>query len=305
MLPPEHRLPDADRAQSCGLAAGGIRGAAGPRCKSNEKENGMTSRLTKLTASGLLVSALALATAGHATAEIIGEPFAYTVGGVAFEGYVARNSNIPASRGTVLIVHDWDGLTAYEMRRAEMLATLGYTAFAIDVFGADADPQTVDEYRALTGALYADRDTFRERLLGSIEAAATIPGGTPDMVMMGYCFGGAAVLEAARAGAELDGFVSFHGGLGLPEGQSYDAVSAPVMLFHGTADPVSGMADLAALLDALEGAGVPHGAEVYGGALHSFTVWGSGDYDLDADQASWAGLLDFLSARLGGPDDAS
>ena len=205
----------------------------------------------------------------------------------------------------MLIVHDWDGLTDYEMRRADMLAALGYTAFAIDVYGADVDPQTVDENRALSRALYADRDTFKERLLGSIEAAASIPGATDDMVMMGYCFGGAAALEAARAGAELDGFVSFLGGLGLPEGQSYDAVAAPVMVFHGTADPVSGMADLAALLDALEGAGVAHGAEVFGGARHPFTVWGSGDYDLAADQASWAGLLGFLDQRLGGIDDAS
>jgi dienelactone hydrolase len=265
----------------------------------------MTLRPSTTIPGALLLGALAIASAGQASAAgITGEPFAYTVGGKAFEGYVARNDNIPQSRGTVLIVHDWDGLTAYEMRRAEMLATQGYTAFAIDVFGADADPQTVDEYRALTGALYADRDTFRERLTGAIEAAATIPGATPDMVMMGYCFGGAAALEAARAGAGIDGFVSFHGGLGLPEGQGYDAVGAPVMLFHGTADPVSGMADLAALLDGLEAAGVPHGAEVYGGARHSFTVWDSGDYDLAADQASWAGLLRFLDRQLGGPDDA-
>lgn len=256
----------------------------------------MTARLSALAALGL-TSALSLATT--ANAEIVGEAFAYEVDGAVFEGYVARNTNIAESRGTVLIVHDWDGLTDYEMRRAEMLATLGYTAFAIDVYGADENPQTADESRALSGALYADRETFQARLMGSIEAAADIHGATDDMVMMGYCFGGAAVLEAARAGADLDGFVSFHGGLGLPEGQSYADVQAPVMLFHGSADPVSGMADLAALLDELQAAGVEHGAQVFGGALHSFTVFGSGDYDLAADQASWAGLLTFLDARLG------
>jgi len=250
-------------------------------------------RLTAMTAMGLLL-------ATTAQAEIEGQYHRYDVGGVTFEGYVARNSNIPRSRGTVLIVHDWDGMTAYEERRAEMLAALGFTAFAIDVYGADENPQTVDENRALSGALYQDRETFRERLLGSIAEAADIPGATDDMVMLGYCFGGAAVLEAARAGAEIDGFVSFHGGLGLPEGQSYDAVQAPVMLFHGTADPVSGMSDLAALLDDLEAAGVEHGAEVFGGARHSFTVWGSGDYDLAADQGSWQGLLAFLDQQLNG-----
>ncbi|SFP03792.1 dienelactone hydrolase family protein [Tranquillimonas alkanivorans] len=242
-------------------------------------------------------SAVALSAAA-ANAQIVGEPHTYTVGDTTFEGYVARNTDLENSLGTVLIVHDWDGLTEYEQRRAEMLAALGYTAFAIDVYGAETDPQSVDEYRELSGALYEDRDLFRERLLGSVDEAANVPGATDGMVVMGYCFGGAAVLEAARAGAELDGFVSFHGGLGTPEGQDYSAVTAPVVLFHGTADPVSGMDALASLLTDLQDAGVTHTADVFGGARHSFTVWGSDDYDLSADQESWSELIEFLDETL-------
>jgi len=245
----------------------------------------------------LLLAATAIGFATTASAEIVGDYHTYTVGDRTYEGYVATNRAIEP-RGTVLIVHDWDGMTDYEERRADMLAALGYTAFAIDVYGAETDPQSVDEYRALSGAMYADRDEFQARLMGAIDAAANIPGATADMVMMGYCFGGAAVLEAARAGAAMDGFVSFHGGLGTPEGQDYSATTAPVMLFHGSADPVSGMADLAALMDELQTAGVPHGAQIFGGALHSFTVYGSNDYDLVADQGSWDGLQEFLADTL-------
>ena len=232
-----------------------------------------------------------------AAAEVVGQSFPYEVDGMAFEGYVAAD---PAreSLGTVLIVHDWDGLTAYEIARADMLAALGYTAFAIDVYGADADPQGMDDYRALSGALYGDRATFRERLLGSVAEAANIPGAGGEIVMIGYCFGGAAVLEAARAGADLSGFVAFHAGLGTPEGQDWSMVKAPIRFHHGTADPVAGMADLAKTLDELEAAGVAHAASIYGGARHSFTVFGSRDYLLDADQASWAGLQAFLAEAL-------
>ncbi|WP_299793280.1 dienelactone hydrolase family protein [uncultured Marivita sp.] len=236
-------------------------------------------------------------TATAAQAEISADYHRYTIGDREYEGYVATNTAIEP-KGTVLIVHDWDGMTEYEERRAEMLAALGYTAFAIDVYGADEDPQSVDEYRALSGAMYGDREEFRMRLMGAIEEAANIAGATDSHVMMGYCFGGAAVLEAARAGAELDGFVSFHGGLGTPDGQDYSAASAPIMLFHGSADPVSGMSELASLLDQLQAAGVTHGAEVFGGARHSFTVYGSSDYDLVADQGSWEGLQEFLDERL-------
>ncbi len=237
--------------------------------------------------------ALALTFAATAaSAEFRSESYTYADG--AFAGHVAWNSALTQPRGTVLIVHDWDGMNAYEVRRAEMLAAQGYTAFAVDLFGAEANPQGMDDYRRLTGELYADRELFRARLEAALDAVADLPGSGGPVSIIGYCFGGAAVLEAARMGAELAGFVSFHGGLGTPEGQSYAGVTAPVMLFHGSADPVSGMADLTALLDELQAAGVPHGAQVFGGARHSFTVWGSRDYDLAADQGSWQGLLTFL-----------
>ena len=245
-----------------------------------------------------LFAVLPALAAPAAWAEIMAEPYAYEIDGTAFEGYVARDAALLETKGMVLIVHDWDGLTDYERRRAEMLAAMGYTAFAVDVYGAENRPETMEDNRRLSGELYADRETFRERLLGAVEEAAAIPGATDAKVIMGYCFGGAAVLEAARAGAEVDGFAAFHAGLGTPEGQGWDDAPAPIVFFHGTADPVSGPAELAATLGELEEAGVEHEASIYGGARHSFTVFGSDDYDLEADRASWEGLTTFLEERL-------
>jgi len=67
---------------------------------------------------------------------------------------------------------------------------------------------------------------------------------------------------------------------------------------HGSADPVSGMVELGSLIDQLQTAGVPHNAEIYGGARHSFTVTGSRDYDPTADAKSWSALLQYLSDTL-------
>lgn len=246
---------------------------------------------TLATTAGLMLTATA------ALADVEGSYFTYTVAGETFEGYVAHDPDM-ASKGTVMIVHDWDGMTEYEETRAMMLAEQGYTAFAVDVYGADVNPQGFDEYRALTGALYGDRALFRQRLFGSLAAAADIPGATDNIVVMGYCFGGAAVLEMARAGADVDGFVSFHGGLGTPAGQDYTATSAPILLLHGSADPVSGMEDVAALMGELIEAGVPHQAEIYGGARHTFTIMGSRDYVAEADMDSWAEFSEFLGRML-------
>ncbi|MCC5854364.1 MAG: dienelactone hydrolase family protein [Idiomarina sp.] len=232
------------------------------------------------------------------SAAIVAEDYEYRIGDMVFKGYVARNTRLEQSLGTVLIVHDWDGPNAYERGRAEQLAALGYTAFAIDVYGRDRQPTSMRENQQRAGEMYANRDVFRARLLAAVDEVSRIPGGTDNIVVMGYCFGGAAALELARAGAPLRGFVSFHGGLNLPEGQDYSETQGAVLVLHGSADPVSGMTDLATLLDDLNRANVRHDAHVYGGALHSFTVPWSSDYDLDADRKSWNSLLTFLNEVL-------
>ena len=101
---------------------------------------------------------------------------------------------------------------------------------------------------------------------------------------MGYCFGGAAILELARSGADLKGFVTFHGGLSTPVGQDYSRTKGRLLIMHGTADTSITMDDFAKLARELEAAGVPHEMITYSGALHGFTVFGSDRYREDADK---------------------
>ena len=83
---------------------------------------------------------LFLATVGFAKEHAV----TYEVDGKVYEGYYSTPSdNAPL----VFIIHDWDGLNAYEMKRAKMLNTLGYGAFAIDLFGKDVKPVTLEEKR--------------------------------------------------------------------------------------------------------------------------------------------------------------
>ncbi|ATX66034.1 dienelactone hydrolase family protein [Roseinatronobacter bogoriensis] len=229
-------------------------------------------------------------------APAMAENFEYTVGETVFEGYVAMPEG--EARGTVLIVHDWDGLNDHEIARADAMAEAGFVGVALDLFGRDAVLDGIDDYRRETGALYGDRDEFRARIAAGAEAAGALENVPDQMVLTGYCFGGAAALEGARAGFDMAGFVSFHGGLGAPEGQDYSATQGPVLVLHGSADPVSGMADLAALMDELREAGVAHESRIFGGARHSFTVEGSNDWDPDANAKAEAALLEFLDEVL-------
>jgi dienelactone hydrolase len=220
-----------------------------------------------------------------------GTPVMYQVNGETFEGYYISPA---ADAPLVLLVHDWDGLTDYEAKRAAMLADMGYAVFAADLFGAGIRPTEVKDKRQHTGELYKDREKMRNLLRGALKAAAEKGADTGNVVAMGYCFGGAAVLELARSGEDLKGFATFHGGLSTPEGQNYSKARGKILVMHGTADANITMDDFARLASEMETAGVAHEMITYSGAPHAFTVFGSGRYREDADRKSWQRFTDFL-----------
>jgi dienelactone hydrolase len=238
-----------------------------------------------------LFVATLLAVPSHA-----GEKVTYQANGGEYEGYFAKAED---SKGFILIIHDWDGLTEYEENRADMLAELGYDAFAVDLYGKGNRPVETDAKKAETGKLYNDRETMRSLILAGLSEARTRTD--KAAVVMGYCFGGAAVLELARSGKaeNVKGYVTFHGGLSTPEGQSYASDTPPLLIAHGGADSSISMQDVATLSVELEKAGVPYEIEVYSGAPHAFTVIGSDAYQERADKKSWDAFTTFIENNLG------
>ena len=228
----------------------------------------------------------------------LAEEVSYAVDGETFTGYWAEADE---AKGLVLIIHDWDGMTEYERQRADMLVEMGYNAFALDMFGNDTPTETMDHRIAATGALYKDRDRMRALVKAGIEQAQA-RSGVDTMVVTGYCFGGAVALDMARSDmADMaNGFTTFHGGLTTPEGQSWDGDEPPILVLHGGADTSIKMQDVATLATELEEAGTTYTVEVYSGAPHAFTVFGSNRYQERADTASWEAFSTFLDERVSG-----
>ena len=224
-----------------------------------------------------------------------GTTVTYEVNGQSYEGYyVSPSQNAPF----VLLIHDWDGLTDYEVKRANMLADLGYAVFALDLFGAGVRPTEVKDKRQHTGELYKNREKMRALMKGALETAKNEGASVENAVAMGYCFGGAAVLELARSGADLKGFATFHGGLKTPVGQDYTKTRGKILVMHGSADTAITMDQFAGLTNELESAGVAHEMITYGGAQHAFTVFGENRYQEAADKKSWKRFTEFLAETL-------
>lgn len=227
-----------------------------------------------------------------------GESVTYQANGAEYEGYYAPAND--SAKGLVLIIHDWDGLTDYERKRADMLAQMGYDTFAVDLYGKGNRPVETGAKKAETGKLYNDREKMRSLILAGLSKARE-QSDQDETVVMGYCFGGAATLELARSGQaeNIAGYATFHGGLSTPEGQSYSKDTAPILVMHGGADGSISMDEVARLAKELEAAGVTYEIEVYSGAPHAFTVFDSDRYQERADEKSWEAFKTFLENQLG------
>jgi dienelactone hydrolase len=237
-------------------------------------------------------------------AGVVGTEVEYTVGDVACRGYLARPDDDGPHPG-VLIVHDWLGVTDYVRMRAEMLARLGYTAFAADVYGADVRPSPA-EAPALAGSYYGNRPLWRERVTGGFDRLLAEPSvDRARTAAIGYCFGGSGALELARTGVELRAVVSFHGALRTgPDGEA-QRIRAKLLVLCGAIDPVVPDDAVAAFKDELRGApDLDWQLTTYSGAMHAFTIPDANtpehgaQFNPVAERRSWQAMKAFLAEAL-------
>jgi len=240
--------------------------------------------------------------ASASAADIKEQAVEYTSGGVVCEGWHAYDAALSGKRPTVLIIHQWTGLTDYEKMRARMVAELGYNVFVADVYGKGIRPQP-PAAGVEAGKYKSNRTLLRERLNSALDVLLNDANtDTSKVAATGYCFGGTAAIELARSGAPLLGVVSFHGGLDSPTPADGKNIKGKVLALHGADDPFVKAADIAAFEDELKAANVSYEIVKYPGAVHAFTQKMAGDdnskgaaYNADADAKSWVAMKEFLA----------
>ncbi|MFL6858481.1 MAG: dienelactone hydrolase family protein [Allosphingosinicella sp.] len=219
----------------------------------------------------------------------------YQANGRFYRGFLADGSGGKPAPG-VLVAHEGGGLSGHARERAERLAGLGYVAFALDLFG-DQTP-SLDDKMALVKSLRADRAELRARVGAAFEFLRGHSHVDPDrLAAIGFCFGGTAIIELARAGAPLKAVIGFHAGLTAAPPEDDRAIRARLLLCLGADDPIVTAEQRLAFAAEMTEAGVDWQLELYGGVGHSFTneeidAWGFEGfrYDARADARSWAAM---------------
>jgi len=227
----------------------------------------------------------------------------YRQGDTVLEGYLAWDDARTTRRPGVLIVHEWTGINAHMRQRAEMLAKLGYVAFAADIYGKGIRPTDPSEAARIAGIYKSDRPLMRARVRAGLDELKRQKLVDPlRLAAIGYCFGGTTVLELARDGADLKGVISFHGGLSTPTPQDAKNIRGKVLALHGADDPFVKPDEVAAFQNEMRVGGVDWQFVSYGNAVHSFTNAAAGTdnskgaaYNQKADRRSWEAMKVFFA----------
>jgi len=228
------------------------------------------------------------------------DPLPYSDGQTNFIGYLA-DPQAGGKRPAVLIAHEAPGLNDHPKLRARMIAELGYVGLAADLYGNGRIAETGEETQALMGGLRNDVPRLRRTVRAGFDALAKLPQVDASRIgVMGYCFGGLAVLELARSGAPLAGLVSFHGILGTKTPEDAKNIKGKILVCTGSADPLVPPDQLAAFEQEMTAANVDWQVAVYGGAKHAFTNRDADKagrpqlgYQAEADRRSWQAMRDF------------
>ena len=226
----------------------------------------------------------------------------YSVGENAHQGYLAYDDEITDSRPGVVLVHEWWGLNDYMVRRAHMLAELGYVALAIDMYGGGQVADNPDQAGSLMNGVLSDMDTGTNALETGHRLLLDQPGvDAGRCAAIGYCFGGAMVLHMARIGLPLAAVASFHGALGSFHTAEPGSIQPSLLVCHGAADSMVTMDDVAAFKEEMDTAKADYEVLLLEGAKHGFSNpdadGNAQKYGLDlgyqeqADTESWAALL--------------
>ncbi|HVU17079.1 MAG TPA: dienelactone hydrolase family protein [Candidatus Didemnitutus sp.] len=250
---------------------------------------------------------------GPASAKIVTKTVAYEHAGTKLQGYLAYDDErIPAGRGApgVLVIPEWWGLNEHARGRAEMLAQLGYVAFAADMYGNGEVTTKADRAKELSGQFYG-KPLMAERAQAGLD---TLLGtGMVDakrVAAIGFCFGGSTVQALAYSGAPLVGIVSFHGGLIPVPADAAEKNKARFLICHGGSDPFVSKDAVDGFLKSMNEGKFDYQFVIYSGAQHAFTNPKADElaaanglkglsYNAAADRRSWALMQSFFRELFG------
>jgi dienelactone hydrolase len=220
-------------------------------------------------------------------------------------GFSMTSKRISKNKPGILILPAWKGIDDHAKDSAEKLAKMGYSTFIADIYGEGNYPNNTEEAGKQAGFYKKNIILYQKRIALALEQLIKSGANKDNIVVIGYCFGGTGVLEASRAGMNVKGVVSFHGGLGRDATRPNNPITTKVLVLHGADDPYVSKEEVAAFQQEMKDTKADWQMIYYANAVHSFTDIAAGNdnskgaaFNENAEKHSWQHMKLFLNEVL-------
>ncbi|KJV27445.1 dienelactone hydrolase family protein [Luteibacter yeojuensis] len=223
----------------------------------------------------LALSFLIAGAAGSAHAAMVAKPVQWTADGVTYKSFLVYDDAVKTKRPGLVMVPNWFGINDMAIAKAKDIAGKDYVILLTDMYGGDSHPKNESEAGAAVKPLYADRKVMRTRAMRAFDELKAQEKNAPidpaRLAAIGFCFGGSAVLDLARAGADVAAVVSFHGLLATDDPKLASNIHGHVLALNGADDTNVPPEQRAAFEAEMRDAKVDYASVDFGGAVHCFT----------------------------------
>ena len=199
------------------------------------------------------------------------------------------------SIGAILVIHEWWGLNDHVKHWTDRLATDGYTALAIDLYGGEVLTTPKDALAAMRGV---DPMAALKKLVAAHDYLVDEEHGlgAERTGCIGWCFGGGWSLNLAIAVPELDAAVMYYGRL-VDDAEVLASIQAPLLGVFANEDTSIPPSAVDAFEEAMEKAGSELELHRFD-AAHAFANPSSARYDAESAGAAWLATRTFLCAKM-------
>lgn len=195
----------------------------------------------------------------------------------------------------VIMIHEFYGIRAEILGKAEALADEGYVVIAPNVFRNGTT-------NWIPSAIYKVITADTAQIDGDVEAVYQWLAAQPNVqaeriAVMGFCFGGGTALRYSLSNNQLAATAVFYG-QPITDPAKLQALSGSVLGIFGGADQSIPVSEVDALRQGLDAAGIPNEITVYPDQPHAFVQGMEEIAQGGPQQEAWHQLLAFFQRTL-------
>jgi dienelactone hydrolase len=220
----------------------------------------------------------------------------YADGSQELNGLVTSNAgkNLPG----VLILPAWMGIDDEAKTAALQLEKEGYIAFVADIYGKGNVPTDFGSAAKIATQYKTDYQLYQKRISLALDQLKAAGAQSGKIAVIGYCFGGSGALETARAGFDVAGVVSIHGGLAKAPERPNGPIKTKVLVENPAEDKSVTKEAYEQLVQEMRDGKADWQIITYANCGHTFTNPTSKEYNEVMAKRAWNHTLLFLGEVL-------